>query len=119
MLYTTGANALISVWDDKARWLFWRPITAIRQAASDGNPDTAAYTGSLPLIISRPRPLGPPPTRGGPGGAPSAPNPRRHDVIAVLRRSLDPPPRTTANETSRDISAGTPAAAHGRSNRTI
>jgi hypothetical protein len=50
MLYTTGADALISVWDDKARWLFWRPITAIREAASDGNPDTAADTSWLPLI---------------------------------------------------------------------
>ena len=50
MLYTTGADALISVWDDKARWLFWRPITAIREAASDNNPDTAADTSWLPLI---------------------------------------------------------------------
>ncbi len=33
MEYLTGADALIAVWDDKARWLFWRPITAIREAA--------------------------------------------------------------------------------------
>jgi hypothetical protein len=50
MLYMTGADALISVWADKARWLFWRPITAIREAASDGNPDTAADAAWLPLI---------------------------------------------------------------------
>src|SRR5918998_5556461 len=50
MLYTTGADALISVWSDKARWLFWRPITAIREAASDGNPSTAPDPGWLPLI---------------------------------------------------------------------
>jgi hypothetical protein len=50
MLYTTGADALISVWSDKARWLFWRPITAIREAASDGNPHTAADPTWLPLI---------------------------------------------------------------------
>jgi hypothetical protein len=50
MLYTTGADALISVWSDKARWRFWRPITAIRDAASDGNPDTAADAAWLPLI---------------------------------------------------------------------
>ena len=50
MLYTTGADALISVWSDKARWLFWRPITAIREAALDGNPDTAADAAWVPLI---------------------------------------------------------------------
>jgi hypothetical protein len=50
MLYTTGADALISTWADKARWLFWRPITAIREAAADGNPDTAADAAWLPLI---------------------------------------------------------------------
>ena len=50
MLYTTGADTLISVWGDKARWLFWRPITAIRDAGSDGNADTAADATWLPLI---------------------------------------------------------------------
>ena len=50
MLYMTGADALISVWSDKAKWLFWRPITAIREAASDHNPDTTADAGWLPLI---------------------------------------------------------------------
>ena len=50
MLYMTGADALISVWSDKARWLSWRPITAIREAASDGNPDTEADATWLPLI---------------------------------------------------------------------
>lgn len=50
MLYMTAADAAISTWTDKARWLFWRPITAIREAANDGNPDTAADTAWLPLI---------------------------------------------------------------------
>jgi hypothetical protein len=31
MLYMTGADALIAIWDDKAFWSFWRPITAIRE----------------------------------------------------------------------------------------
>ena len=56
MLYTTGADALISVWGDKARWLFWRPITAIRDAASDGNHDTTADPAWLPLITTPPYP---------------------------------------------------------------
>ena len=56
MLYTTGADALISTWTGKARWLFWRPITAVREAASDGNPDTAPDTGWHPLINTPPYP---------------------------------------------------------------
>ena len=38
MLYLTAADALITVWADKARCSFWRPITAIREADTDGNP---------------------------------------------------------------------------------
>ena len=56
MLYTTGADTLISVWGDKARWLFWRPITAIRDAGSDRNPNTAADATWLPLINTPPYP---------------------------------------------------------------
>ena len=36
----SGADALINCWDDKAHYSFWRPITAIREAANDGNPST-------------------------------------------------------------------------------
>jgi hypothetical protein len=56
MQYLTGADTLIAVWDDKARWLFWRPITAIREAASDGNPATGPDPGWLPLINNPPYP---------------------------------------------------------------
>ena len=56
MEYLTGADALIAVWNDKARWLFWRPITAIREAAADGNPATEADPGWLPLINNPPYP---------------------------------------------------------------
>ena len=38
MLYMSAADALITVWADKAHYLFWRPITAIREADTDGNP---------------------------------------------------------------------------------
>ncbi len=41
VLYMTAADALITVWNDKAHYLFWRPITAIREADTDGNPATA------------------------------------------------------------------------------
>jgi hypothetical protein len=36
------ADALISAWDNKYQYNHWRPVTAIREAATDGNPDTEA-----------------------------------------------------------------------------
>ena len=56
MQYLTGADSLIATWDDKARWLFWRPITAIREAEHDGNAATEADAGWLPLINNPPYP---------------------------------------------------------------
>jgi PAP2 superfamily len=56
MLYMSGADALISVWDDKAHFSFWRPITAIREAGTDGNSATASDAAWLPLIPNPPYP---------------------------------------------------------------
>jgi hypothetical protein len=56
MLYLTAADSLITVWHDKARFLFWRPITAIREADTDGNPATKADPSWLPLIPTPPYP---------------------------------------------------------------
>jgi PAP2 superfamily len=56
VLYMTATDALISVWDDKAHWSFWRPITAIREADTDGNPRTEPDSGWLPLIPTPPYP---------------------------------------------------------------
>lgn len=36
-----STDALIGCWDDKLHWGFWRPLTAIRGAADDGNPATS------------------------------------------------------------------------------
>ena len=55
-LYVTAADALISAWVDKRHYLFWRPITAIRLANTDGNPVTTANTEWLPLLASPPYP---------------------------------------------------------------
>ena len=55
-LYLTGADAAISVWDDKAYWSFWSPITAIREADTDGNPATVKDPGWLPLVDTPPYP---------------------------------------------------------------
>ena len=56
MLYLSAADAAICVWDDKEFWSFWRPITAIREADTDGNPATAMDGGWLPLIATPPYP---------------------------------------------------------------
>ena len=45
-----GADALIGCWNDKYYWQFWRPITAIREADTDGNPATEADLTWLPLF---------------------------------------------------------------------
>src|SRR5438034_1462699 len=37
-----AADAQIGCWNDKYYYWFWRPITAIREADTDGNPDTQA-----------------------------------------------------------------------------
>ena len=54
MLYMSGADALITVWNDKAHYLFWRPITAIREADTDGNAATEKDDAWLPLIPTPP-----------------------------------------------------------------
>lgn len=55
-IYLTGADALISIWADKAHFSFWRPITAIREAETDGNDATEADDDWLPLIANPPYP---------------------------------------------------------------
>jgi hypothetical protein len=50
------ADAIIAVWDGKYHYGWWRPITAIREAETDGNPDTAAVAGWTPLLVTPPYP---------------------------------------------------------------
>jgi hypothetical protein len=54
--YTNAADALIVTWRDKARYHFWRPVTAIHEAAADGNDATAADPGWASLIAAPPYP---------------------------------------------------------------
>jgi hypothetical protein len=56
MLYLTGADALITTWIDKARYSYWRPITAIHEAGEDGNPATKPDAKWMPLIATPPYP---------------------------------------------------------------
>jgi hypothetical protein len=50
MVYTAAADANIAGFEAKYYYRYWRPRTAIRQAATDGNPDTDADPGWIPLI---------------------------------------------------------------------
>ena len=44
------ADAIITAWDSKTHFVFWRPVTAIVEADSDGNPHTVADASWQPLI---------------------------------------------------------------------
>ena len=44
------ADAVIAIWNAKNYYDTWRPITAIQQAATDGNPDTAPDPTWSPLL---------------------------------------------------------------------
>jgi hypothetical protein len=46
------ADALITSWNTKIYWNFWRPITAIHEGANDGNPRTAGDPSWQPLLIT-------------------------------------------------------------------
>lgn len=46
------ADAVIAIWNAKNTFNRWRPITAIRQAGTDGNPDTAPDPAWTPLIVT-------------------------------------------------------------------
>jgi hypothetical protein len=46
------ADALITAWNTKNYYAFWRPITAIQEGNRDGNPRTDGDSTWLPLIIT-------------------------------------------------------------------
>ncbi len=50
------ADALITSWDSKLHYNFWRPMTAIRDGDLDGNPDTAGDPAWQPLVNNPPYP---------------------------------------------------------------
>ena len=52
MLATASADALIACWDAKFFYNFWRPVTAIRAADADGNPNTAPDPAWIGLIVT-------------------------------------------------------------------
>ena len=50
------ADGYIGTFDTKYHYNFWRPITAIREAATDGNADTSADPTWMPLVDTPPIP---------------------------------------------------------------
>jgi PAP2 superfamily len=49
-----GADGAIACWNDKYYYRFWRPLSAIRLAGTDGNPGTVADPNWTPLFSSAP-----------------------------------------------------------------
>jgi hypothetical protein len=56
LLNVAIADALISCWDSKVHFNFWRPITAIRLANTDGNDATDVQATWVPLLTTPPYP---------------------------------------------------------------
>jgi membrane-associated phospholipid phosphatase len=50
LLNLSFADSVIAFYDAKYTYNFWRPVTAIRAAATDGNPDTQADPNWLPEV---------------------------------------------------------------------
>ena len=50
------ADAVIGCWDAKYTYNFWRPITAIRETADDGNPSTTPDPTWMPMIATAAHP---------------------------------------------------------------
>jgi len=53
-----AADAGIAIWDSKLYYNFWRPITAIREGANDGNDHTDGDVNWTPFIQSNHFPAG-------------------------------------------------------------
>jgi hypothetical protein len=51
-----NADSLIVCFSEKKRWNFWRPVTAVQLADTDGNPATAADPSWMPLLVTPPFP---------------------------------------------------------------
>lgn len=46
------ADAAVACWDAKYAYNLWRPVTAIREGDTDGNPETAPDGSWLPLLVT-------------------------------------------------------------------
>ena len=51
-----AADAIITAWDGKRFYHFWRPITAIQRGDNDGNPFTVGDPNWAPMLVTPPYP---------------------------------------------------------------
>ncbi|SEG76866.1 PAP2 superfamily protein [Nonomuraea solani] len=56
MVDLAEADATTACFNEKAAWNFWRPVTAIQLADTDGNPKTTADPAWMPLLVTPPHP---------------------------------------------------------------
>ena len=56
MLNAALADGYIGSFETKYLYNYWRPVTAIREAGTDGNPNTAADPTWTPLVPTPPVP---------------------------------------------------------------
>jgi hypothetical protein len=54
MVDVAAADSLVACYQEKKSWSFWRPVTAIPLADTDGNPATAADPDWTPLRVTAP-----------------------------------------------------------------
>lgn len=54
--FMAASDTLIAVWNDKAHWSSWRPVTAIHEAANDGNAATGPDPDWQPFLATPPYP---------------------------------------------------------------
>lgn len=52
----SATDAVVTAWDAKLHYGFWRPITAVQLADTDGNPATEADPQWQPLLVTPPHP---------------------------------------------------------------
>jgi hypothetical protein len=56
MVDLAEADATTACYNEKGAWMFWRPVTAIQLADTDGNPATEADPTWMPLLVTPPHP---------------------------------------------------------------
>jgi len=56
LIYLSTADTAVVTWRDKAKWLYWRPVTAIHLGDEDGNPLTAGDPTWKSLVPAPPYP---------------------------------------------------------------
>jgi hypothetical protein len=54
LLNSVMSDAYVAGWDSKMHYNLWRPVTAVRLAAEDGNPQTAADANWEPMLPTPP-----------------------------------------------------------------